>query len=322
MEHIAKLKAALNARFQMTDLGPLTNILGWQIERNRSCRSMFIHQTKYANKVIERFGSSLHPVVTPMEPSTKLTVEDCPKTPDLIQAMKLIPYRSCIGSFMYLTMGTRSDISFALQQLSQYIHNPGKPHWKAAQRVVAYLKGTSTFGLTLGGPDAMSNPVLEAYVDADYAACPDTRRCVSGYVTLLRGTLVSWLAKKQPLVTLSTTEAEYVALALCIQELLYLKALFTELGLEIPDKIPIHEDNQSCIKVATNPELHSRTKHIQVRYFFVKELVEEGIFDIVYCNSADQLGDLFTKALPKDKFVTFRSTFKMCSASTYLQGGR
>ena len=140
----------------MTDLGPLTHLLGWEIERNRSCGSMFIHQTTYAEKVVARFGSSLSPAVTPMESHTKLTVADCPTVQADISAMKLIPYRSCIGSFMYLATGTRPDISFALQQLSQYLHNPGKPHWKAAERVVVYLKGTTNLGLTLGGPDAMS----------------------------------------------------------------------------------------------------------------------------------------------------------------------
>ena len=217
---------------------------------------------------------------------------------------------------MYLTLGIHPDISFALQQLNEYIHNPGKPHWKAAQRVGAYLKDTSTLGLTLGAPDAMSNPVLKAYVDADYFACPDTRRCLSGYVTLLRGTLVCWLVKKQPLVTLSTTEAECVALALCIRELLNLKAFIPELGLELPDKIPILEDNQSCIKAATDPELHSSTKDIQVRYFFVKE----GVFDFVCYQNADQLGDFFTKTLSKEKFVTFRSTFNVSQVFIFCKG--
>ena len=173
----------------------------------------------------------------------------------------------------------------------------------------------------LGGPHSQTQPILSAYVDADFAQYTDTRRCITGYVTLLYGTLLSWLSKKQPLVTLSTTEAEYVALALCLQELLYLKHLLSELGLKFTEAIPVYEDNQSCIKVASNPELHARTKHIDVRYFFVKDLVADGVFELVYCQTADMWGDFFTKALPKATFTAFRTSFNMRLLEVYRRGG-
>ena len=319
--HIAKLKSAFHERFQMTDLGPLTGILGWEIIRNRSCGSMIIHQSKYASEVVARFGNNVPHATTPMAPHSKLSKSQCPTDEVGKAAMQSRPYRSLIGSLMYLAMGTRPDIVYSLQQLSQYLANPGPTHWEAAQRVIGYLSGTKTLGLVLGGPHSPAQPMLSAYVDADFAQCTDTRRCITGYVTLLHGTLISWLSKKQPLVTLSTTEAEYVALALCLQELLYLKQLLMELGLQINEAIPVYEDNQSCIKVASNPELHARTKHIDVRYFFVKDLVADGVFELVYCKSAQMWGDFFTKALPKATFIAFRTSFNMRLLEVYRRGG-
>lgn len=317
---VGLIKQALHQRFHMTDLGPLKAILGWEIERNPSVGSMFIHQQRYAEEVVKKFGNNVPTYSTPMEPHVKLSKHQSPSDDVGKAKMQTFPYRSLVGSLMYLAMGTRPDLVFAVQQLSQFLTNPGKAHWDAAQRVIGYLAGTKSLGLVLGGPNSHSKPILSAYVDADYAHCSDTRRCISGYVTLLYGTLISWLSKKQPLVTLSTTEAEYVALALCLQELLYLKHLFIELGLEFSEAIPVYEDNQSCIKVASNPELHARTKHIDVRYFFVKDLVADGIFDLVYCKSADMWGDFFTKALPKASFIEFRSAFNMRLLETYHRG--
>ena len=177
-----------------------------------------------------------------MEPHAKLSKTQCPTDEVGKAAMQSRPYRSLIGSLMYLAMGTRPDLVHSLQQLSQFLINPGPAHWEAALRVIGYLSGTKTLGLVLGGPNFQTQPTLSAYVDANVAQCTDTRRCI-GYVTLLYGTLLSWLSKKLPLVTLSTTKAEYVALALCIQELLYLKHLLTELGLKFRGATVLY---QSC----------------------------------------------------------------------------
>ncbi len=217
---VMMIKQALKQRFHMTDLGFLKAILGWEIERNPIRGSMFIHQSRYAEEIIKKFGNNVPLYSTPMEPHVKLSKNQSPSDDVGKALMQTYPYRSLVGSLMYLAMGTRPDVVFAVQQLSQFLTNPEKAHWDAAQRVIGYLAGTKSLGLVLGGPISHTKPILSAYVDADYAHCSDTRRCISGYVTLLYGTLISWLSKKQPLVTLSTTEAEYVALALCLQELL------------------------------------------------------------------------------------------------------
>jgi hypothetical protein len=118
-------------------------------------------------------------------------------------------------------------------------------------------------------------------------------------------------------VSLSTTEAEYTALASCIQECLYLKFLLLDLGFDIQKPIQIHEDNQSCIKIARNPALHAHSKHIDVKYFFVKELTESQVFNIEYCNTTNQVADIFTKALPKPTFERLRCLLQVKSLQDY-----
>jgi hypothetical protein len=228
-------------------------------------------------------------------------------------------YRSAVGSFMYLAMGTRPDLAYSLQQLSQFLHCPGPAHWSAVQRVLRYLKGTQSHGLRLGGLHNLTSfPFLSAYVDANYAMCADTRRCISGFVTLFFGSPISWLAKKQPLVTLSTTEAEFVALALCIQELLYLRQLTGELQQTSDQPILVHEDNQSTIKIATNAELHGRSKHIDVKYMFVRDLLDAGEFELKWCNTNNQLADFFTKALPTPAFVSLRNRLSILPLDAFV----
>lgn len=313
------MKSALSARFSMKDLGPVSDILGWEVVRDRASRSVFLHQTRYTETVLERFGlSSATPSTTPFRSGVVLSTTQCATTPEDILFMATRNYRSSVGSLMYLAMGTRPDLAYTLQQLSQFLHNPGPDHWTASKRALRYLIGTVSHGIRLGGPSAStSQPFLSAYVDANYAMCVDTRRCISGFVSLFFGSPISWLAKKQSLVTLSTTEAEFVALALCIQELLYLRQLTGELGLTSSQPILIHEDNQSTIKIATNAELHGRSKHIDVRFMFVRDLIDSGEFDLKWCPTNDQLADFFTKAHPEPTFLSLRTRLGIIPLATF-----
>ncbi|KAF0776207.1 hypothetical protein AaE_000093 [Aphanomyces astaci] len=172
----------------------------------------------------------------------------------------------------------------------------------------------------LGGRKEVSKPFLSAYVDANYAMCPDTRRCVSGFFILFFNSLISWLSKKQGIVTLSTTEAEFVALALCIQECLYVRQLAAELHHTSDQPISVHEDNQSAISIAQNAEHHGRSKHIDVRFMFVRDLVENKEFILHYCPTKEQLADFFTKAHPEPAFRRFCLALRLYALGDYLCG--
>lgn len=304
LDIINNIKNALKQRFKMSDLGEAQYILGWSIVRNRTDRTIFIHQEKYATKVLDRFSHlDAHPVGTPADPSVKLTEAMCPQTPEEKHEMKAIPYREAVGSFMYLMMGTRPDLAYFLREVSQFLVNPGKPHWNAVKRGLKYLNGTRNLGITLGGKQNLeqykSKHYLTAYSDADYANCPETRRSVGGYIAYMCGSPISWQSRKHHTVVLSTTEAEYIALCHCMQEVIFLKLLLVELKHESSHAITLFEDNQSCIKLSYNPELHGRSKHIDIRYHFVQEKVERKEFEIMYCNTKEMVADIFSKALSK-----------------------
>jgi hypothetical protein len=313
---VNELKQAFMRRFQMTDCGEVSYILGWQITRNRAERTIFIHQNKYISEILRKFNlHSCNSKPTPLEVNIDLSMKSNHDF-EIELLEKAMPYRSCVGSLMYLVIGTRPDLAHCVQQLSQYLNSPTTVHYHSLKRVFKYLSGTAYHGLTFGGVKEPKH-ILEAYVDADYANCKDTRRCISGYATYFYGSPISWLSKKQPTVSLSTTEAEYTALASCIQECLYLKFLLLDLGFDIQKPIQIHEDNQSCIKIARNPALHAHSKHIDVKYFFVKELTESQVFNIEYCNTTNQVADIFTKALPKPTFERLRCLLQVKSLQDY-----
>ncbi|GMF42168.1 unnamed protein product [Phytophthora fragariaefolia] len=316
---VRELKSALKKRFSMTDLGEVKYLLGWSIQRDRKNRTIFIHQHQYATKVLDRFSDYIpYPIATPAERNVKLSVRSQPSSEVEKDAMKNIPYREAVGSIMYLMVGTRPDMAFYVREVSQFLANPGMEHWKAVVRGLKYLSGTKDYGLRLGGSlDVTSDNLadsLVAYSDSDYANCPDTRRSVGGYVTMLASSPISWLSRKHHTVVLSTTEAEYIALCHCMQEVIFLKLLLKELGFTTTRGTTVYEDNQSCIKICNNPELHGRSKHIDIRYHFVQEKVERHEFTVAYCNTKDMVADIFTKALDKHQFRELRAKLRMQSS--------
>ena len=165
--------------------------------------------------------------------------------------------------------------------------------------MLEYVKNTHHVGIRFTRPsgDIELEGILHGYSDADWAGQIEDRRFTSGYVFRIAGGPVSWQSKTQKSVALSTAEAEYMALSDAAKEAMHLRALMLSLGLEVPGKTVIYEDNQAAIKIAENPVLHDRTKHIDIRYHFVRELVESLKIDVVYCSTLDMIADLMTKAV-------------------------
>ncbi|GMF33463.1 unnamed protein product [Phytophthora fragariaefolia] len=299
---VAGIKEMLKRRFQMTDLGGVSFLLGWHIERRRSEHIIFVHQDKYVTKVLDRFGLvQCRPVRPPDETWQKLSESDCPTTDAEKQEMEKFPYREAVGSFMYLMMGTRPDLANFVRQVSRRLHNPGPHHWNYVVRGLKYLNGTRDYGITFGARDVTNATLahaLSAYSDADYANNVDTCRSVSGYVTYIFGSSpIWWWSSLQKLVTLSTTEAEYVALASTVQEVLYPNQVILELGYDQVDPVRIGEDNEATVRISKNPEHHGRCKHIDIRYFFIQERQQAQDIDVFYCPTDKMPADILTKAL-------------------------
>eukprot|EP00253_Pinus_taeda_P006104 PITA_06104 len=199
----------------------------------------------------------------------------CPKSQEEQEDMSRVPYASAVGSLMYVMVCTRSDIAHAMGVLSRFMSKPGKEHWRAVKRVFRYLRGTSDYGLCYQGRPGL-NRVLEihGFVDADWAGDLDQRIFTSGYVFNLFGGAVSWMSKKQYVAALSTIEAEYMAATHASKEATWLQRLCSSMGL-VQGAIRIDCDSQSAIFLAKNLAYHSKTKHIDVQYHFVRDIIEE-----------------------------------------------
>nr|GEY29555.1 copia protein [Tanacetum cinerariifolium] len=211
-----------------------------------------------------------------------------------VDAMK---YRSMIGALMYLT-SSRPYIVHATYLCAWYQAKPTEKHLKEVKRIFCYLRGTVNTGLWYTKD---SGSELTGFSDADYAGCKDTFKTTSGGAQFLGENLVSWSSKKQDCTAQSTAEAEYVSLSACCAQVLWMRTQLTDYGFHF-NKIPIYCDSKSAIAISSNPVQHSRTKHIAVCYHFIKEHLEKGTIKLYFVKTNYQLADIFTKALPTDRF--------------------
>lgn len=219
------------------------------------------------------------------------------------------PYSEAVGSLMYAMLGTRPDISFAVTTLARFAKNPGPVHWEAVLRVFKYLKGTRALWLTYGN----TSGELRGFADADGSMAED-RRAVSGYAFLVNGGAVSWSTKRQEIVSLSTTESEYVAATHGAKEALWIRSLLAQLFSPVAGPTVLFSDNQSAIALASDHQYHARTKHIDVRFHFIRWVVEEGRIRLVYCPTDEMVADALTKALPSAKVKHFASALGLRTA--------
>ncbi|GMI82979.1 cysteine-rich RLK (RECEPTOR-like protein kinase) 8 [Hibiscus trionum] len=249
-------------------------------------------------------------MATPMETNVKLK-KDGGKI--LQDARK---FQQLVGSLIYLTI-TRPEISYSVSVISQFMQNPKSHHLDAAKRILRYIKGSLEYGLMYKKNDSF---LLSGYIDADWAGDATDRRSTSGYCFDFGSAVVSWCSKKQPTVALSSTEAEYIAATMAAQECIWMKCLMGDMFGNINYALQIKCDNESAIKLASNPVFHGRTKHIEVRNHFVREKVLNQELDLVGVNTNDQTADIFTKALAKPKFERFRAALGVVNRKYALRG--
>ncbi|KAJ4718647.1 Retrovirus-related Pol polyprotein from transposon TNT 1-94 [Melia azedarach] len=267
-----------------------------EIYRDRSKKKLFLSQKGYIQKILSRFGmSTAKPIDTLSAANAHLSVAFAPKSVEEKEYMSRVPYTSAVGSLMYAMVCTRPDLAQSVSVVSRFMGEPGKEHWQAVKRIFRYLKGTFDVGLIYRGD---TQCLVTGFSDSDYAGDVDSRRSMTGYVFTLGSSVVSWKATLQPTVTLSTTEAEYMALTEAAKEGIWLKGLVSDLGLH-HDQAIVYCDSLSAICLAKDQVHHERTKHIDVRYHFLRS---EKRIKVNKVGTADNPADMFTKPVPHSKF--------------------
>nr|GEW86233.1 hypothetical protein [Tanacetum cinerariifolium] len=276
------------------------------LQVNQFSNGIFTNQSKYILDILKRFGmENCDTVPTPMVEQAKLKLDLVGKPVDRTD------YHSMIGSLMYVT-SSRPDIMFATCMCARYQANPNEHHVSAVKRIFRYLKGTINLGLWYPKDSCFD---LTAYPDADHVGCHLDRKSTSGSVQFLGDKLVCWSSKKQNYVSISTADSEYVAVFSCCAQVLWMRTQLTDYGL-FYDKVPTYCDSNSVIAISCNPVQHTRTKHIDVRYHFIKDHVEKGTIELYFVGTEYQLADLFTKSLPEARFKFLVEKLGMMSRET------
>ncbi|UYV60695.1 hypothetical protein LAZ67_1001953 [Cordylochernes scorpioides] len=288
-EAIAIIMDELEHAFEITS-GSVNFFVGLQIEQSEDRASIFIHQSSYIDKILSKFNmADCIPASVPMDPSVILTKKDCP-TPEQKEKMPKFPFREAVGSLMFASCVSRPDITYAV---SQALH---------------------TWEFSSPGEDQ-----LVGYSDSDFARDVDSRKSTTGYAFMMNGGTVSWASQRQPIIALSTTESEYIAACSAAKELIWIRRLLQGIGCDITKETELYIDNQAAIKLVENPVFHKRTKHIDVRYHFIRSKHEEGELKVHHVCSSEQLADIMTKPLPRNKFHYLRGLLNILDREGVLE---
>ncbi|KAG7585027.1 GAG-pre-integrase domain [Arabidopsis thaliana x Arabidopsis arenosa] len=302
---VNEFKAYLSTCFHMKNLGLLRYFLG--IEVARSPTGIYLCQRKYALEIISETGIlGAKPKAFPLAQHHKLALA----TGDLMSEPSR--YRRLIGRLIYLG-NTRPELSYVIHILAQFMNAPKQDHWEAALRVVCYLKHSPGQGILL---KANTPLILNAWCDADHAACPVTSRSLTGWFIQLGDSPLSWKTRKQDVVSRSSCEAEYRAMADTVQELLWLRELLPALGIECSAPITLNSDSLSAISLALNPVFHARTKHVGKDVHFIRDEIIRGVIVPKHVHTTSQLADIMTKALGRKEFEEFLVKLGVCNLHT------
>jgi hypothetical protein len=291
---VAGFAEDMSREFEMSMMGELQSFLGLQIKKSKE--GTFVHQAKYTKDIVRQFKmEDSKAMTTPMSTTTALDADEEG------EQVNQKGYRSMIGSLLYLTE-MRPDIQFSVCLCSRFQASPRTSHRQAVKRILRYLRHTPDFGLWYS---ASSSLALHGFSDADFAGCRLDRKSTSKTCQILGSSLVSCSSRKQSSVAQSTTEAEYVVAASCCCQLLWITYTMSDFGEEYTD-VPLQCDSTIAINIAKIPVLHSKTKHIEVRYHFLRDNVEKEKITLIHVPTHDQLADIFTKPLDQATFTRLR----------------
>jgi hypothetical protein len=313
-------KSAINEKYEIEDLGECQWILNMKLTRDRRRRTITLSQAAYIARIVEEYElTETRAVSTPAE---KAAITDRPldgSEPIPLDQHQHERYRSLIGAILYAANITRPDIAFSVGQLARYVSQPCRHHLRAAHRVLNYLRLNPNIVATFGGNSDQSQftikasnsekgvSTIEAYSDADWAGCPETRRSTSGGIIRFNGDVISWISKKQKTVALSSAESEYIALTEVAKEVRWVQQWVNEvLGILIPGTIKC--DNRAAILLTAADTIHERTKHFDLKIHFIREQVKAGNITLEWVQSQMQHADILTKPLDSATFIRLRDS--------------
>jgi hypothetical protein len=282
--------------FEMTDLGLMRYFMG--IEVHQSKTSIFISQSKYAHEILKRFNMVNSKVApTPVIIGLKLSKEDKGSKVDSTL------FKILVGSLMYLTT-TRLDIMYGVSLISRFMENPKELNWKEGKRILRYVNETKYFGIKYSTSEDFK---LIGYTDNDCGGSIDDRKSTSRYTFHYGIGMVSWASRKHPIVTLSSAEVEYVAATSSTCQAVWMRIILKDLLQEQQEPTTVLCDNNSAILLSKNHVFHKKTNHIDTRYHFIRELVNNKEICLEFCKSKEQIADIFTKVLARDAFQHLRN---------------
>lgn len=295
---IQYIEKMLSTHFEIKNLGPIKQYLGMQVTQDGDGNSE-VCQSNYINRMASIFGlQDAKPAKTPMEVGYG-------KNDKMTLLGDNTKYQKLIGHLLYVSVNSRPDVAAGVSILAQRVSSPTQEDWDQLKRVVKYMKSTAQFKLKLSNIKGGDQQLI-GYADADWAEDKLTRKSNSGQMFFFNGGTISWSCRKQTLVTLSTTEAEFVSLSEACKEALWLRKLLIDMHQKLGSPKIIYEDNQSCLELIKEEYMSLRTKHIDTKACFVKDYVDRGFIKCVYCPTNEMIADLLTKPLSYDKHKKLR----------------
>jgi hypothetical protein len=296
-------KAKIAAKYKIKDLGECEWILNMAVKRDREKRTITLSQQTYVEDLLKTFGmDQCKPTSTPFK-YEDLTVLPDGCDPLVLDEEEHEEYRSIVGSLLYAANWTRPDLSYVVGVLARFVSKPYNYHLNAAKHVLRYLNGTKDKHLTFGTSTDVDRLVI--YSDSNWAGDRADRKSTGGHISVFHGHPIVWQCKKQTTIALSSAEAEYYALGEAVREALFIRQWY-KIYTGRPLAVEIKEDNQGAIYMSDHPTNHSRTKHIDIQHFFIREHVKNKDVNITYIPTADQLADILTKATSKATFLSLR----------------
>lgn len=309
---MSALKKNLMDRYEMRDIGEAKLILGMRVQRDCKAKTILLDQESYIQEALKRFNmANANPARTPLPSGAVLQKADSDYKAD---SGLLRQYQALIGTLIYVMIGTRPDISYAVIRLSQYMSNPTDHHYKSAKYILRYLLGTQSYAIKYNGS---SNAGIIGYSDADWAENKDDRHSTTGYVFLLAEGAISWTSKKQKTVALSSMESEYMALCETSKQCYWLRTVLKELDLKQQEPTILCCDNHGAIYFTKNPKIESRSKHIDIRYHYVREFVENKNAELYAVPTEEQIADIMTKSLAFQKQSYFSGRLGLIDLNTH-----